>query len=74
MSDEPLYCPACGKENCSCPLPDELAPGQRIYCEICGAQTAPDGPCEACDEIRQDLSNEEAHDENAPFGNEEVFA
>jgi hypothetical protein len=32
MSDEPLYCTHCGKEQCGCPPEDGMGP----YCDICG--------------------------------------
>ena len=40
MSDEPLYCLACGKESCDC---DSEAVGP--YCHVCGVIPAPGMEC-----------------------------
>lgn len=42
MSDEPLYCPACGREHCGCS--DEAREAGR-YCEACGVIPAPGKEC-----------------------------
>jgi hypothetical protein len=40
MSDEPLYCSACGQEYCDCE-PNVVGP----YCETCGVVPAPGKEC-----------------------------
>lgn len=41
MSDEPLYCPTCGKESCNCG-PEAEGP----YCHTCGVIPAPGMECQ----------------------------
>jgi hypothetical protein len=40
VSDEPLYCAACGREDCAC---DQDADG--LYCQACGVIPAPGKEC-----------------------------
>ncbi len=41
MSDEPLYCVVCGKEDCSEHSYESIGP----YCHTCGVIPAPGGAC-----------------------------
>lgn len=51
MSDEPLYCPSCGKEigiDCACTYDfeyDPAPPRERYYCECCGVIPASGKEC-----------------------------
>jgi hypothetical protein len=71
MSDEPLYCPQCGREDCcSCPA-SEFAPiNDLVFCETCGNFIGIDGTCAECEE--QMKKNREATSSRI-VGEEDIF-
>lgn len=65
MSDEPLYCPMCGLEDCT-HMPEDAPPEALVYCELCGFRTG-GGTCEACFDHMMSMPPGRPADNDDPF-------